>query len=205
MASAERNVRMTDGKMSLTTDAIQYDVANKIAYYTTGGNIKDGENTMTSKQGRYYSQTREYFFKDKIKLVNPEYTMESDTLKYNGNSKLAFFYGPTFIRSTDNLLFCNYGWYDTKNNTCQFSKRAYILSKENRIDSDSFLYNRKTGIGRAFGHITLTDTIQKIVLMQKDQCQVKGVLELDLYQVKQQTWIQQKDLDLVKDYQHNIL
>jgi len=167
MASAERNVRMTDGKMSLTTDAIQYDVANKIAYYTTGGNIKDGENTMTSKQGRYYSQTREYFFKDKIKLVNPEYTMESDTLKYNGNNKLAFFYGPTFIRSTDNLLFCNYGWYDTKNNTCQFSKRAYILSKENRIDSDSFLYNRKTGIGRAFGHITLTDTIQKIVIKGK--------------------------------------
>ncbi len=164
MASAQRNVRMTDGKMSLTTDAIQYDVTNKIVYYTTGGNIKDGENTMVSRSGSYHSQTREYFFKGKIKLVNPDYIVECDTLNYNGNTKIAYFFGPTYITSTDNLLFCNYGWYDTDKNTCQFSKRAYILSKENRIDSDSFLYNRNTGIGRAFGNITLTDTIQKIVI-----------------------------------------
>ncbi|MFM9944727.1 MAG: OstA-like protein [Bacteroidia bacterium] len=164
MASANRNVRLTDGKMSLTTDAIQYDVSNKIAYYTTGGNIKDGENTMVSRSGSYHSKSREYFFKGKIKLVNPEYTMESDTLNYNGNTKVAYFFGPTYITSTDNLLFCNYGWYNTEKNTCQFSKKAYILSKENRIDSDSFLYNRTTGIGRAFGNIKLTDTIQKIVI-----------------------------------------
>ncbi len=167
MASAQRNVRMTDGKMSLTTDAIQYDVTQKIASYTTGGNIKDGENTMVSRHGSYHSNTREYFFKGKIKLVNPEYTMTCDTLNYNGNTKVAYFFGPTYISSTDNLLFCNYGWYDTKNNSCQFSKKAYILSKENRIDSDSFLYNRNTGIGRAFGHISLTDTLQKIVIRGK--------------------------------------
>ncbi len=167
MASAQRNVRMTDGKMSLTTDAIQYDVTNKIAYYTTGGNIKDGENTMTSRSGSYYSKSREYFFKGNIKLVNPEYTMTSDTLNYNGNTETAYFFGSTYITSTDNLLYCNYGWYDTKKNTCQFSKRAYILSKENRIDSDSFLYNRNTGIGRAFGNISLTDTVQKILIKGK--------------------------------------
>jgi len=164
MASAKGNVRMTDNKMTLTTDAILYDVNNKIAYYTTGGNIKDGENTMRSQNGTYYSNRREYFFKGKIKLVNPEYTMESDTLSYNGNTQIAYFFGPTYISSADNLLFCNYGWYDTKKNTSQFSNRAYIISKENRIDSDSFLYNRNTGIARAFGHIVLIDTLQKIVI-----------------------------------------
>jgi len=164
MASAQRNVRMTDNKMTLTTDAIQYDVSNKTAYYNTGGHIKDRENTMTSRVGTYDTKSGEYFFKDKIKLVNPEYTMESDTLKYNGNTQVAFFFGPTYITSTDNLLFCNYGWYDTKKNTSQFSKRAYIISKENRIDSDSFLYNRNTGIAQAFGNVTLNDTLQKIVI-----------------------------------------
>jgi lipopolysaccharide export system protein LptA len=164
MASAQRNVKMTDGKMTLTTDAIQYDVNSKIAYYTTGGHIKDGENSMTSKTGTYYSKSRDYFFKGKIKLVNPEYTMESDTLRYNGLTKIAYFFGPTYITSLDNLLFCNYGWYNTDKNTCQFSKHAYIESKENRIDSDSFLYDRNTGVGRAFGNIKLTDTLQKIVI-----------------------------------------
>src|SRR5688572_17074071 len=102
-ASAQRNVRMTDNKMSLTTDAIQYDVTNKIAWYTTGGNIKDGENTMNSRSGSYYSNSREYFFKGKIKLVNPEYTIEGDTLNYNGSTRVAYFFGPTYITSTDNL------------------------------------------------------------------------------------------------------
>ena len=41
------------------------------------------------------------------------------------------------------------------------------MSKENRIDSDSFLYNRNTGIGRAFGNISLTDTVQKILIKGK--------------------------------------
>lgn len=163
-ASANRSVRMTDGKMNLSTEAIQYDVTNKIAYYSTGGNIKDGENTMVSRSGSYHSKSRQYFFKGKIKLVNPEYTMQSDTLNYDGNTKTAYFFGPTTITSDDNLLYCNYGWYDTKKNTSQFSKGAYIISKENRIDSDSFLYNRNTGIGRAFGHIKLQDTLQKVMI-----------------------------------------
>lgn len=163
-ATAQSNVRMTDGKMTLTTDAIRYDVTEKIAYYVSGGKIVDGENTMTSKSGSYHTKNRAYFFKGKIKLVNPEYTMECDTLNYNGNNRTAYFFGPTHIYSPDNLLFCNYGWYNTRNNTCQFSKRAYILSKENRIDSDSFLYDRNTGVGRAFGNIVLKDTAQKITI-----------------------------------------
>lgn len=164
MALAKNNVRLSDNKMSLTTDLINYNVNQKIAYYTTGGEILDGQNKMISKSGAYHVNSAKYFFKGDIVLTNPEYTMESDTLDYHGNTKTAFFYGPTLIKSDDNLLFCNYGWYNTQKNTCQFSKRAYIISKENRIDSDSFLYNRNTGIGHAFGNIKLSDTLQKIVI-----------------------------------------
>lgn len=163
-ASAMSNVKMSDGKMSMTTDNVYYDVNSKIVYYNSWANISDGKNNMISRRGRYHTQSREYFFKDKIILTNPEYTMTCDTLNYNGNTKTAYFFGPTYIKSTDNLLYCNFGWYNTEKNTCSFSKKSYILSKENRIDSDSFRYNRNTGIGYANGNIKLSDTIQKITI-----------------------------------------
>lgn len=161
-ASATSNVKMTDGKMTLTTDNVQYDVNSKTAFYSNWANITDGKNNMISRKGSYHTQTREYFFKDKIILVNPEYKITCDTLNYNGNTKTTYFFGPTFIKSEDNLLFCNYGWYNTEKNTCFFSKKAYIQSRENRIDSDSFSYNRNTGIGKATGNILLTDSVQNL-------------------------------------------
>lgn len=164
LASATSNVKMSDGKMTLTTDAVLYDVNSKIAFYTNWANISDGKNNMISRRGSYHTQSREYFFKDKIILVNPEYKITCDTLNFNGNNKTAYFFGPTYITSEDNILYSNYGWYNTDKNTCSFSKRAYIQSRENRIDSDSFRYNRNTGIGYANGNIRLRDSIQKITI-----------------------------------------
>lgn len=164
-ASATSNVKMSDGKMSMTTENVNYDVNSKTVYYTNWANISDGKNHMISRKGRYQTQSREYFFKDKIILTNPEYTMTCDTLNFDGNSKTAYFFGPTYIKSEDNLLFCNFGWYNTEKNTCSFSKKAFIVSKENRIDSDSFRYNRNTGIGYANGNIKLSDSIQKITII----------------------------------------
>lgn len=163
-ASATSNVRMSDGKMSMTTDNVYYDVNSKVVFYNNWANITDGKNNMISRRGSYHTQSREYFFKDKIILTNPEYTMTSDTLNYDGKSKTAYFFGPTYIKSEDNLLFCNFGWYNTDKNTCSFSNKSYIVSKENRIDSDSFKYNRNTGVGYATGNIKMSDSIQKITI-----------------------------------------
>ena len=90
--------------------------------------------------------------------------MESDTLRYNTRSKIASFYGPTYIYSDENTIFCNYGWYDTERNISQFSKRAYIENAQNKLEADSMIYNRNTGYGEAFRNIRLTDTTEKITI-----------------------------------------
>ncbi|MBR9860482.1 hypothetical protein GYB22_06975 [bacterium] len=164
MAVVEKNVRLTDNKMTLRTERLDYNLNSKTAYYTVGGNIENGEDKLYSKVGTYYSRSKEFHFKKDVKLTNPEYTMTSDTLKYNTVSKTAYFHGPTYIVSEENTIFCNYGWYDTERDISQFSKRAYIQGDENKLEADSMIYNRNTGYGEAFRNLRLTDTTENIVI-----------------------------------------
>lgn len=161
-AMVSKNVRMTDREMTLTTPQIHYDLTNKTAYYTSGGHIDNGKDRLYSRKGHYFSRSKEFHFKDSVRLVNPEYTMSSDTLWYNTISRKATFWGPTYINSEENSIFCRYGWYNTLKNTSEFSKGAWIAGKENKLWADSMLYNRNTGEGRAFRNILLMDTVEKV-------------------------------------------
>ena len=163
----EKNVRMTDGKMVLTTDAMNYDLANEVANYNTGGKVVDNDNVLTSKRGYYYSKDKMVFFKDNVVLVNPKYVMKSDTLKYNTTTSTSFFYGPSTIQSTSKdsgFIYCENGWYNSKTEKSYFSKNAFIQTKENILYGDSILYDRKEAIGRAFRNVMVFDTTQKVII-----------------------------------------
>jgi lipopolysaccharide export system protein LptA len=162
-----KTVRLTDGKMDLTTTAMQYDLEKDIGEYQTGGKVVDKDNVLTSKKGYYYSNDRIVFFKDSVVLTNPKYVMKSDTLKYNTSNSTAYFFGPTHINSTgtdSSHIYCEDGWYNTETEKSRFTKNAYIESKVNRISGDSLLYDRITRIGRAWSHVALTDTVEKIII-----------------------------------------
>lgn len=162
LAVVKRNVRLTDGEMTLKTQRLNYNMAKREGYYTTGGDITNGKDKLRSKRGLYNANLKTFYFKDSVRLINEEYTMNSDTLHYNTESKLASFYGPTTIVSDSNTIYCQYGWYNTETETSQFSKGAYIQTDKNRLDADSMLYDRNNGIGKAFGNISLVDSVDQI-------------------------------------------
>ncbi len=167
ISQVERNVRLTDGKMILTTENIYYDLNSEVANYNTGGKVVDGDNILTSKRGYYFTNEKLVFFKDNVILNNPKYVMNSDTLKYNTISSTAFFMGQTIIRSTGKdsaYIYCENGWYNTKSEKSYFSKNAFIQTKENILNGDSILYDRKEGIGQAFKNVKVTDTLQKVII-----------------------------------------
>jgi lipopolysaccharide export system protein LptA len=165
-AQLNGNVRLIDKDMMLTSNNLNYDLKTKLAYYYGGGIIVSNKNNINlkSNQGYYYTQTKEFFFKDKVVLKHPQYEMFSDTLKYNTFTEITYFYGPTRIISDSNLIYCENGWYDTRNDISQYSKNAYLFSKEQKLFGDSLHYDRKLGIGKAFKNITIIDTIQKIMV-----------------------------------------
>lgn len=161
-AVVRKNVRLSDRQMTLRTQAIEYLLDEKVGYYTTGGEIHNAENRLKSVIGTYNANSKTFFFRKKVHLWNKDYTMDCDTLQYNTLNRTAYFYGPTWIRSEENTIYCNYGWYNTYTNKAEFSKRTWITSSANLLLADSLLYNRNTGVGRAFGNIALHDTTEGV-------------------------------------------
>lgn len=78
---------MKDPKITLTTDFLDYDVANRVGYYFNKGTIKDSINTLISDIGYYYLPINEMFFKDSVKVYTPEYTMYSDNFEISNGNK----------------------------------------------------------------------------------------------------------------------
>lgn len=161
-AEIQKNTRLVQRDMTLTTDILYYDMSTGSGHYNTPGRIVNKDNVLTSKKGYYNSRASEFTFQKDVVLVNPQYVMRSDTLKYNSRTKTAFFYGPTTITSEQNFIFCKNGWYNTAKDICQFNKDAYLRSKNQVLKGDSIYYDRKIGYGKAIKNIQLVDSIEKM-------------------------------------------
>ncbi|MFN8164822.1 MAG: OstA-like protein [Bacteroidia bacterium] len=164
-AQVFENVVMTDRKMRLNTSRLDYDMKNDIAFYTDSAHIVDGENVLTSKNGYFYSNSHDLFFRKNVVLTNPKYVMTGDTLRYNTTNQTAYFLGPTYIRSKENLIYCESGWYNTQSQKSNFKQNSYLQTKDQRLKGDSVYYDRIKGIGKVFGNVSITDTTNKISIM----------------------------------------
>lgn len=164
MAQVFENVVLSDKRMTLRTSQLDYDMATDIASYRDSANIVDGENTLTSRLGYYYSSSHDMYFREKVLLINPRYRMEGDTLRYNTMDKVAYFLGPTYLHSKTNVIYCESGWYNTQNQTSSFHRNSYLQTETQRLKGDSVLYDRNSGIGRVFGNVSITDSTNKIII-----------------------------------------
>ncbi|MEI7500364.1 MAG: OstA-like protein [Bacteroidota bacterium] len=167
IANANSNVRLIDNQTILTTDTLVYSRKTQIAQYDYWGKIVNDKNILVSHHGYYYTDKKEFFFKDKVILINPEYTMNSDTLMYNTLTKTAFFYGPSHIISKDkrDSIYCENGWYNTHLDVARFRNRARIYHELTFLTGDSMYYERKNGFGQVFRKALMIDTKENILLM----------------------------------------
>ena len=164
MAFLENNVKCIEKDMILTTNFLTFDAANSIANYTNGGKIVNKQNTLTSKNGHYYSSSKEAAFHFDVMLINPDYKMNCDTLRYRIPTKTEFFLGPSIILSKQDYIYCENGWYDTNKDKAQFSKNSILITSQQKLKGDSLFYDRKLKIGRAYRNVTLIDTSKKSII-----------------------------------------
>lgn len=158
------NVRMNDGKMRLACNEIMYDRNLGSAYYTTGGILNQQNNTLSSRVGAYNTGTKRFTFRDSVKLVNPKYKIDTDTLQYGSETEIAYFYGPTTITSDSTIIYCERGNFNTKKEIASLTENAEIRKKAQTIRGDSIYYRAKKGIGEIYGNAYVSDTLNKYVI-----------------------------------------
>ncbi len=164
IATLENNVKCVEKDMTLTTNLLTFDVGASVANYYNGGTIVNKENTLVSKNGHYYSATKEATFHFDVVLTNPDYKMNSDTLKYKIPTRTSYFLGPSIILSKTDYIYCENGWYDTNKEKAAFSKNALLITSQQKLRGDSLVYDRALKYGRAFRNVSLVDTSQKSII-----------------------------------------
>ena len=99
IAYLRENVRMENGQVTLFTDSLNYERLANIGYYFEGGLLVDSLNQLSSFYGQYSPATKLAVFNDSVRLENENFTLYSDTLDYNTDSKVATILGPSVIVS----------------------------------------------------------------------------------------------------------
>jgi lipopolysaccharide export system protein LptA len=162
----QKNVELKDGKGTLSTDELHYDMNMHIGDYYNGGKVTNKNTVVTSKEGTYYADTKDVFFKKNVKLRDPAYDLEADSLLYNSDQQLATFVTNTFIRdSSGRTINTREGFYDMKNHRASFGKRPTITDKAETITADTIHFDDSTGISTALGNAVFRDTVQNLTLI----------------------------------------
>ena len=157
------SVKLADKETQLFTRKIDYDTNTQIAVYDDGGRILNGENTLTSIIGIYYADRKMLHFRDSVKIVNPDFIMRADTMRYDTYNEIVWFEGPTEAVGDSIYLFCEKGWSDTRKDISQLMKNAVIDNRQQRITGDTLWYDEKKGQGEGFGNVTIADTTDNVI------------------------------------------
>ncbi len=156
------NVVLTDPKMTLKTDTLNFDRSNQKLFYNSFATIKDETNTLKSKNGNYFLENKKFRATTSVTITNPDNLIESNHLDYFTDSGQAYLYGPSTITNLkdQNRIYTERGFYNTKTDVSHFVKKSRLYLDNREIVGDSLYYDKKKGFASATNNIQIIDTLQ---------------------------------------------
>lgn len=166
VADLTDNVVMIDKDARLTTNHFTYNTATRIGTYIDGGKIVDKTNTLTSNNGYYFAASHDAYFKYNVVCVTTDARILTDTMRYNSQTKINYFYGTTHIygKKDKDTLDTDYGTYDTNTEQAFFTKNNMYRQGTKSLKGDTLFYDRLKGLGRAVKHVVFNDNEQKATI-----------------------------------------
>lgn len=166
MAYLDGNVKLTDGKGTLTTPDLVYDMDKDIGTYLHGGKVVNKSTVLTSQEGYYYAGIKDVYFKKNVLLKDPAYTITADSLMYNTQSQIASFIAKTLIKdSSGRTIETKNGYYNLFNGKAEFGDRPVIRDKSLIIEANSIINDDSSGVSQARGNVVIMDTAQHTTII----------------------------------------
>lgn len=135
---------LTDGKATLYTDRLDYDMNTKIAIYKSGAVLENEGTRLYSDRGYYYTQRNLAYFGGDVTIKDPEFSLKADTLMLDTDKNISYFLGPTDILTKDGeRVYCERGFYDSKKEYAEFEQRARFQSKDGFAKAKKIKYDGK--------------------------------------------------------------
>lgn len=164
LAYLDGNVKLTDGKGVLTTPDLEYDMNTSIGIYKHGGKVVKETTVLTSREGYYYADLKDVYFKQNVELKDPNYYLKTDSLLFNTDNSIARFIAETFIRdSTGRTINTKEGFYNLKSGEAQFGRNPEIKDGTLTITGNDIRIN--DSMMHARGNVVIRDTVQNTTLV----------------------------------------
>ena len=163
-AFASGDVIFKEPQTTLKTDTLYFDRVKQEAYYRSGGTVIDTASTLTSRIGRYYAEQKNYQFTSDVKIVNPKYTINSQQLNFYSQTGASYLYGPSTIVSDSSTVYCERGFYDTREDTGYFVKNSRVDYQSRTLYGDSIYFDRNRSFASATNNIKVIDTSNQSII-----------------------------------------
>jgi lipopolysaccharide export system protein LptA len=151
-AYLKKSVKLTDGKGVLTTEELEYDTQLRIGTYLKGAKLVNGKTTLVSREGYYYGDTKDVYFKQQVVLTDPEFKMYTDTLLYNTNTEIATFVSPSRIVNGKRTIKTREGFYNLRTKKAEFGRRPFVDDSTYTFTADQMAFDDSTGLGHFKGN-----------------------------------------------------
>lgn len=161
IAFLDGGVRLTDGKGTLTTPDLEYDMTTSIGTYLHGGKVINKKTVLTSQEGFYYADLHDVYFKKNVVLIDPAYTIKTDSLLYNTQTQMTRFIAQTWIKdSSGRIIETKEGYYNLATGKAEFGQRPIVIDGPRRYTANRITADDSTGIVQLLGNAVVTDSVQ---------------------------------------------
>lgn len=165
VAYFDGNVKLTDGKVVLTTPTMEYNMGTHIANYKNGGKIVNKKTIITSSEAFYYSDIKDAYFKKNVVVNDPAYKIEADSLLYNTDNQIARFIAQTTIKDSANrTIKTKEGFYNLKTGEAEFGQRPFINdNNKSTITANKVSLTEK--LAQAEGNAIIVDSTRSTIII----------------------------------------
>lgn len=160
-----KQVILRDKKVTLRTTRMFYDLNRDQAYYPVPGVLNQDSSRLSSKEGYYNTKTKYFRYIGDVEILNPSYTLCTDSLDYDTYSKQAIFKTFTTIKSKSGDLSASKGKYNIKTKISAFQGRAKVSNVDYSLEGDSLQFDNTKGSGRADGNVAFVSFKDSLVVV----------------------------------------
>lgn len=164
-AFLKKSVRLTDGKTTLTTEDLIYNIQTGVATYDKGGKVINGKTVLNSKQATYYSDTRDVLFRNNVYMKDPKYEMQADSLRYNTYFKTAYFITNTQIKTPSGKIKTRSGQYNLDTGEAIFDEDTRYQDNSISIRGNKIAIDEKNDQILIEDQGILVDSINQVMIL----------------------------------------
>jgi lipopolysaccharide export system protein LptA len=164
-AYLKKDVRLNDKKGTVFTQELDYNLGTGIGNYHNGGKVINGKTTITSKDGIYYSDTKDVYFKNDVVVTEPKNHITTDSLLYNMQSQGSNFTGNTYIKNKEVDIYTTQGTYDFNTGNALFTSRTSVKDSSGKVYvANNMALDDKSGNAQLEGNAIVKDSANGFIV-----------------------------------------